>query len=57
MLVKKRDGRLEKFKEDLNKGFSVEKILEKYPPIIDDEYSIYLLESAIKEIISDKKLK
>ena len=45
------------FKEDLNKGFSVEKILEKYPPIIDDEYSIYLLESAIKEIISDKKLK
>ena len=45
------------FKKDLIKGFSVEKILEKYPPIIDDEYSIYLLESAIKEIISDKKLK
>ena len=45
------------FKEDLIKGFSVEKILEKYPPIIDDEYCIYLLESAIKEIISDKKLK
>lgn len=45
------------FKKDLIKGFSVEKILEKYPPIIDDEYCIYLLESAIKEIISDKKLK
>ena len=42
------------FKEDLIKGFSVEKILEKYPPIIDDEYCIYLLESAIKEIISDE---
>ncbi len=43
------------FKEDLIKGFSIEKIREKYPPIVDDDYGLYLLDSAIKEVISSKK--
>lgn len=42
------------FKEDLSKGFSIDKIKEKYPPIVDDDYSLYLLDSAIKEIINSK---